>query len=252
MGHNALYSTTTGSGNLAIGFRALYSNTTGDANYAYGSDALYSNTTGIENQAIGNGALYSNTTGSRNVAVGKFGLWANTTGTNNTAIGYNASVLSDNLTNSTAIGSYATVSSSNTIQLGNTNITDVISAGAYSGTSFNSSSDLRLKRNITQLTGAVQTILQLKPVHYEKRNNLTTTEYATQENGFIAQEILKVLPYVVTESKDAQQLLSVNYTAIIPLLTKGMQEQQQQIQQQQQQIDELKALVQQLLKKNTP
>jgi len=53
----------------------------------------------------------------------------NTTGSNNTAIGYEADVVSNNLSNATAIGKGAIVTSSNTIQLGNTSVTNVKTSG---------------------------------------------------------------------------------------------------------------------------
>tara|TARA_B110000046_G_C13001826_1_gene402529 strand:- start:229 stop:2169 length:1941 start_codon:yes stop_codon:yes gene_type:complete len=54
----------------------------------------------------------------------------NTTGTNNTLIGYNADLSSNNLTNATAIGANATVNTSNKIKLGNSNVTNVETAGS--------------------------------------------------------------------------------------------------------------------------
>jgi hypothetical protein len=145
-GNQALASNTTGNYNMASGTSALYQNTTGDANKASGDRALYNNTTGSYNTASGYGALYSNSVGSYNTASGRWALLSNktgnsntasgnsalsenTTGSNNTAIGDNADVGSGALTNATAIGAGAIVSASNTIQLGNTDVTKVITSG---------------------------------------------------------------------------------------------------------------------------
>jgi DNA-binding transcriptional MerR regulator len=87
-------------------------------------------------------------------------------------------------------------------------------------------------------------VAALRPVSYEKRLTMKDTEYNIKEEGFIAQEIRKVLPDLVSESKDADKTLTVNYTAIIPLLTKAIQEQQTQIQEQQTQIQEQQAQLQ--------
>ena len=65
-----------------------------------------------------------------NTAIGSSALSTNTIGTNNTAIGNSANVGSANLTNATAIGNGAIVSASNTIQLGNTAVTNVNTSGA--------------------------------------------------------------------------------------------------------------------------
>ena len=129
-GFAALFLNTTGSYNTANGFAALNSNTTGSQNTANGNGALYSNTTGSQNTANGNGALFSNTTGIENTAIAVNALRANTTGSNNTAIGYLADVATNNLSNATAIGNGAIVSASNTIQLGNTSVTNVNTSGS--------------------------------------------------------------------------------------------------------------------------
>jgi hypothetical protein len=128
-GNEALASNTTGSFNTASGQAALNTNTTGNFNTATGNEALVSNTTGSFNTASGQSALNVNTTGSNNTASGNYALSENTTGSNNTAIGDQADVGSGALTNATAIGAGAKVLVSNTIQLGNTDVTKVITSG---------------------------------------------------------------------------------------------------------------------------
>lgn len=100
----------------------------GFANTAFGTLTL-SETQGDENTALGSQAMRSNTTGAKNTAVGRASLGGNLTGSSNTAIGYNTRVGSNNLTNTTVIGANAIVSASNTIQLGDTNITSVKTSG---------------------------------------------------------------------------------------------------------------------------
>jgi hypothetical protein len=128
-GYGALSSNTEGLFNTANGYVALASNTTGFVNQASGNYALNANTTGNSNSASGYSALRANTTGSNNTASGYNALDANTTGSNNTAIGYYANVGSAALTNATAIGAGATVLANNTIQLGDTNVANVITSG---------------------------------------------------------------------------------------------------------------------------
>jgi hypothetical protein len=77
-----------------------------------------------------------NQTGSKNVAVGYNALVAIRTGSNNTAIGNQADVASGDLTNATAIGNGAIVNTSNTIQLGNSSVSSVITSGAITAPSF--------------------------------------------------------------------------------------------------------------------
>jgi hypothetical protein len=153
IGNYALYSNTTGYSNTAIGNYALYSNTTGSSNTAIGNLALYSNTTGVVNIALGNYALYRNTTGRYNTAIGNLALYHNTTGGYNTAIGYDAgSYIADGATSNAAstnsvylgaftkasfsgatneivIGYNAVGAGSNSVVLGNDNITKTILKG---------------------------------------------------------------------------------------------------------------------------
>ncbi|WP_118972955.1 tail fiber domain-containing protein [Taibaiella koreensis] len=102
-------------------------------------------------------------------------------------------------------------------------------------------SDARLKRNISNTQHGLSTVMALRPVEYEKKNSISESVYNRHEIGFIAQEIRKVLPSVVTEGKDADKTLAVSYTELIPVLTKAIQEQQAQIDDQNTQIKTLKA-----------
>jgi hypothetical protein len=265
-GRNALESNTTGSINTATGTGALSANTVGGANTANGASALTSNLAGGGNTAMGFNAL-RNTNGSENTAIGNSAGSLNTTGTNNTAIGGYANFGANNLTNATALGYGATVAASNTIQLGadgtnsytavtlvktsgTVNAGGFTTSGSVTAASYITSSDLRLKSNISPLANSLATVMQLNPVHYMKKGSLASTGYTREENGFIAQEIQKILPFIVTEGTDENKLLSVDYNSFIPMLTKAIQEQQKQIEDQnakiaaqQKQIEELIKLV---------
>jgi hypothetical protein len=105
-------------------------------------------------------------------------------------------------------------------------------------------SDIRLKNNILPIKNSLHLINQLNPVSYNKKISLSSNDYSISENGFIAQELQKILPDLVHESADKDKLLSVNYTAIIPILTKGIQEQQLEIEKLKRELQELKKLIQ--------
>lgn len=147
-GRSALLFNTSGNYNTANGAIALRSNTIGTSNTANGGSALFFNTTGNNNTATGRDALLFNTTGNNNTALGFEAGTNNTTGSNNTAIGNGADVSSAALTNTTAIGNGAKVTASNTIQLGDGNVTKV-----YAGTSFNAT----LVAGGLQITGGAPT-----------------------------------------------------------------------------------------------
>lgn len=118
-----------GTKNTAVGSQALYNNTKGLHNTAVGYSAMSANTTGFFNAALGYGSLSANTIGRDNTAMGLASLNVNTTGSYNTAFGSRADVSSGNLTNATAIGAGAIVDGSNTIKLGNDQVTLVKTSG---------------------------------------------------------------------------------------------------------------------------
>jgi hypothetical protein len=86
LGWYALFGTSTGNFNTAIGAGALVTNNE-DSNTAVGAAALLLNTAGTGNSALGTAALVNNDNGANNTAVGAFALQTNTNGGNNTAVG---------------------------------------------------------------------------------------------------------------------------------------------------------------------
>ena len=96
-------------------------------------------------------------------------------------------------------------------------------------------SDGRVKNNILDLNGALHLISLLNPVSFNYKHNTYPKLELPSENqyGFIAQEVEKVLPALVTEmsqttidENDTINLKGVNYMKLIPLLTAAIQEQQ--------------------------
>ena len=228
IGIGALFNNTDGGRkNTASGYQALNSNIAGDDNTASGYRALMVNI-GNFNTASGSLALGGNTSGGFNTAFGLSALQTNTTGSNNTAIGSLADVKYDNLTNATAIGYGAVVNADHTIRLGNA---AVISIGGQVG--FSGASDSRIKKNIVNSNYGLATVLKLRPVEY----NLISNDL--RQVGFIAQEVQKLVPEVVTGKEgdlSKGEILGITYSNLVPVLTKAIQEQQKQ-------IEELKALI---------
>ncbi len=136
MGNVNTLMSTTGTNNMAFGDNTGMSNTSGITNLAIGSEAFRYNTTGSHNVGIGFSSLRNNTTGSYNIAIGENANSINTTGSYLTAIGYGADFSSAALTNATAIGNGAIATSSNSIQLGNSSVTNVVTSGNISATGF--------------------------------------------------------------------------------------------------------------------
>jgi len=87
----------------------------------------------------------------------------------------------------------------------------------------NASSDISLKDNITPIPNAIDKVLQIRGVTFN-RNDI---EDNPRQAGVIAQEVEKVLPEVVSEDKDG--IKSVAYGNMVGLLIEAIKEQQGQI-----------------------
>ena len=79
-----------------------------------------------------------------------------------------------------------------------------------SATSYNTSSDYRLKENIAPLTGAIEKVLRLKPSIYTWKVDGAVGE------GFIAHELQEVIPQAVSGTKDAEKLQQVEVEHAVP------------------------------------
>jgi hypothetical protein len=248
IGNEAQYKNLWGWGNVSLGIATLNQNVVGNFNTAVGHGAGYFLTSSY-NTAIGHNALDGQANGGGNTGVGvnAGGVPWNQTTYNSTFLGYNAKAQSG-LDNVIVIGYNAYTNEHNTIQLGNGSIVKLKTSGTIWSNGTQLTSDVRLKTNIQPLQNSLEVIMKLNPVHYDKKNSIESTDYNKSENGFIAQEIQKVLPFVVKEGTDQDKILSVDYNSIIPVLTKGIQEQQLQIEAQQKQIDEMKMLIEKLVK----
>ena len=85
-------------------------------------------------------------------------------------------------------------------------------------------SDARFKEHVEPVAGALEKVEQLRGVHFDwKREEFPDHEFAeARQLGFIAQEVEKVLPQVVSRGEDGY--LSVDYGRMTPLLVEAMKE----------------------------
>jgi len=88
-----------------------------------------------------------------------------------------------------------------------------------SATNYATASDYRLKQDLKDFDG-ITLINKIKTYDYEwKVDN-------TRMFGVIAHELQEVLPFAVTGEKDAERMQGVDYSKLIPVLVKALQEQQ--------------------------
>ena len=185
-GSGALQKTTSGTQNIAIGTNSLNSNVLGNFNIGIGHGSLFATlgtgsilsptTGGSANVAIGSGALSANTTGTFNTALGFSSGGTNEGGYKNTVIGANTGFSATNLNNATAIGFGATATASNSIQLGNADVTNVNTSGTITAGTVNTNSITYPNTN-----GAVGQVLSISSL----TSNNATASWVTPSVGSV-------------------------------------------------------------------
>jgi trimeric autotransporter adhesin len=103
-------------------------------------------------------------------------------------------------------------------------------------------SDARLKSNIQDLNYGLESIMNLNPVSFSWKDD----KLNVKRLGLIAQDVEKIISEVVDKGNDPSQTLGINYSELVPVLIKGMQEQQRQIETARQDNLELKKEIQSL------
>ncbi len=119
-------------------------------------------------------------------------------GTTSNALNYRVYVYGRNADNPAAMAAQPFVNGAYALGIQNASGTNVggVIANA-STTSYNTSSDYRLKHDIQPMTGALAKVAQLKPCTYTWKADGSTGE------GFIAHELQEVVPECVSGEKDA-------------------------------------------------
>jgi hypothetical protein len=206
--------------NIGKGASSISSNT------RVGVGALSSITTGIHNTSIGNGAGDLITTGESNTFLGSDAGFNITTGSYNTVIGHNSYPSANNGTLQLIIGHNL---------LGKGNYTAFIggSGGAYNEknvTTWETTSDIRLKKNIKTYNEGLNKINQIDVKNFEYRSKdeiidslkLSVIERSGIQIGVIAQEYKEIFPESV--SVNSTGILSINTDNLIWHLVNSIKE----------------------------
>jgi hypothetical protein len=251
IGYNALAVNTlnAGSGNLntAVGSGSLAALNGGARNTAVGAGALagISTTASLDNVAVGHNALRGAGTIDQSVALGAGALLNSGGGsTRSTAIGYNAgNAVTQSIENvfigsnsqgfggaarnQVVIGYNASANADNTVTLGNGAITFLRCAGALTALS-----DRRDKTDIVKLAEGIEFIKKLKPVSYTW-NTRDKSKVGSKAAGFIAQDLLDLQQNsAIGDNLDLvtynnPERLEARYGNLLPVIVKGIQEQQE-------------------------
>jgi hypothetical protein len=92
-----------------------------------------------------------------------------------------------------------------------------VRTGSVNATTFNTTSDYRIKENVEDLAPSF-TVDNLRPVSYYNKQS------KKNDIGFIAHEVQEHFPELVSGEKDAEDYQSLNYTGLIGILTKEIQD----------------------------
>ena len=112
-----------------------------------------------------------------------------------------------------------------------------ITANSVSGTS-----DFRFKTNIRPVTNALDKVKALQGVYFNwNQLAFPEKEFGNQDElGFIAQDVEKIVPEIVTKDKTKEEYRSVKYDKVVALLVEAIKEQQKQIESLKIQVNKLK------------
>ena len=262
LGYQAGYNNTSGSGSTFVGRLAgNYSNATGNVRNTFiGYLSGYTNT-GTANTFIGagpnGGSGESVTTGSKNTIIGGYngnqgGLDIRTSnnnivlsdgdGTPRIRVRSNGTThfgpdFSDTNGSTGGAAFYAETGNRRTLYLATTSVglplAYFASSGGFVGsisvssgaTSYNTTSDYRLKENVVDLTGATERLKQI-PVH--QFNFISDPD--TTVDGFIAHEVQDIVPEAVHGTKDAVDddgnpvYQGIDQSKLVPLLVATIKE----------------------------
>jgi hypothetical protein len=233
VGYQALYTNTTGAVNVAVGKNALQNSNSSNNTAVGGGGALYSLTSGANNTAVGFGAGYNITTGAKNTIIGSYngnqggldirtasnyivlsdgdgnprGFFNNSgdffvattgLGTIGSSSGFEATAFGSIYSSATNDSVFARRSSDGTVITFRRDTTSVGSIGVSTVlTTYNTTSDYRLKNITGSLTGFKDFIMALNP------KQGTWKADGSKFVGFLAHEFQEVSPSSVSGVKDA-------------------------------------------------
>ena len=89
-----------------------------------------------------------------------------------------------------------------------------------SGTTYNTTSDRRLKDNITTITNGKEKLLAMNPVTHSWKADPD----AAAVHGFIAQEMQEVVPEAISGDPESDEMMSMDYGRITPVIVAALQD----------------------------
>jgi len=112
-----------------------------------------------------------------------------------------------------------TTTNTNKMYFSNGNGTVGTIATDGTSTSYNTSSDYRLKENEIAISDGIERLKQLKPYRFNFKADTDTTV-----DGFFAHEVSSVVPEAISGEKDGEEMQGIDQSKLVPLLTSALQE----------------------------
>lgn len=106
---------------------------------------------------------------------------------------------------------------------------------ASAGTTYNTTSDLRLKTAIKPIENATDKLLSMNPVEHKWKADPEDDAV----HGFIAQEMKEIIPEAVYGEPDGDEMMSMDYGRITPVVVAALQDALREIKELKTRIDEL-------------
>ena len=100
-----------------------------------------------------------------------------------------------------------------------TNTIGSITQNGTTAVAYNTSSDERLKQNIADAPSAISDVSNIKVRSFDWK-----ADGSHQKYGMIAQELLTVAPHAVHQPVDPDDMMGVDYSKLVPMLIKAVQE----------------------------
>ena len=126
--------------------------------------------------------------------------------------------------------------------------------GEGRATAWNTYSDKRIKSDLQTIPYGLKEVMKIEPLKYfqhnsvKKNGGIEISSKGGYNIGIIAQDLYKIVPYVVEKPKNEEkELWSVDYSKLVPVLIKAIQEQEQERVNLQKEVTVLKQENQQLI-----
>ena len=116
----------------------------------------------------------------------------------------------------------------NNVQRGSIDVTTV-------GTTYNTTSDRRLKKDIQTITDGTDKLMAMNPVTHGWKAD----PEADTVHGFIAQEMMEIIPEAVSGDPEGEEMMSMDYGRITPVIVAALQDALKEIKELKTRINEL-------------